>query len=119
MHLFIKKKPFCNLVTMKKKITLTLLFFFPICFYGQYSDVDRLLTVRSKDSINGTSRLTGTLGLNLKLNGYYDVYGGLQDSETFNVGKIDVFGTDDSQSFKMDMYQTQAFIEGSYLQKKR
>ncbi len=102
---------------MKKKITLTLLFFFPICFYGQYSDVDRLLTVRSKDSINGTSRLTGTLGLNLKLNGYYDVYGGLQDSETFNVGKIDVFGTDDSQSFKMDMYQTQAFIEGSYLQK--
>ncbi len=51
----------------------------------------------------------------MKLNGYYDVYGGLQDSETFNIGLINVFGIDDSQSFKMDLYQTQIFIQGDYI----
>lgn len=101
-----------------KKITLLLtLLFISIVSFGQNSETNRLLTVKSKDSINEKPRLTGTLGLNLKLNGYYDVYGGLQNSDTFNVGQIEVFGTDDSQSFKMDMYQSQVFIEGNYLQK--
>ena len=102
---------------MKKIILLFALVLYSFSSVGQRSDTDRLLTVKSKDSILEKPRLTGTLGMNLKLNGYYDVYGGLQDSDTFNVGKIDVFGTDDSQSFKMDMYQTQVFIEGNYLQK--
>ena len=102
---------------MKKTITLFLLLFISFYSFSQVSDTDRLLTVKSKDSINDKPKLTGTLGFNLKLNGYYDVYGGLQDSETFNIGKINVFGTDDSQSFKMDMYQSQIFIEGNYLQK--
>jgi hypothetical protein len=53
----------------------------------------------------------------LKLNGYYDVFGGLQDLETFNVGMIDVFGTDDSQSFHMDLYQTQIKLETTYVEK--
>ena len=101
---------------MKKRIVLITFVLFSSFSFSQNSETDRLLTVMSKDSINEKPRLKGALGLNLKLNGYYDVYGGLQDSETFNVGKIDVFGTDDSQSFKMDMYQTQVFVEGNYTQ---
>jgi hypothetical protein len=71
--------------------------------------------MRSKDSINEKPRLKGALGVNMKLNGYFDVYGGLQDSETFNIGQIPVFGTDDSSSFKMDLHQTQIFIQGDFI----
>ena len=79
---------------------------------------ERLLTSSSKDSINGNPRIFGSLGANIKLNGYYDVYGGLQESETFNVGQIDVYGDDDSQSFNMDLYQTQIKMEGHLMTKK-
>ena len=78
---------------------------------------DRYLTVSSKDSIDGFPKIKGSVGANLKLNGYYDVFGGLQDSDTFNVGMIDVFGTDDDQSFKMDLYQTQIKLEAAYIEK--
>ncbi len=84
--------------------------------YGQNYSNDRLLTMHSKDSINEKPRLKGSLGVNMKLNGYFDVYGGLQDSDTFNIGLVNVFGTDDSPSFKMDLYQTQIKLEGSYIQ---
>lgn len=78
---------------------------------------DRYLTVSSKDSINGLPKIKGSVGANLKLNGFYDVFGGLQESETFNVGMIDVFGTDDSGSFHMDLYQTQIKLEAAYIEK--
>lgn len=86
-----------------------------ICFKG-YSQ-ERLLTVSSKDSINGQPHYKSSFGANIKLNGYFDVFGGLQDSETFNIGKINVFGTDDSSSFKMDMYQTQLKFESTIMTK--
>ena len=86
---------------------------FPLIVLGQ----ERLLTVRSKDSINGRPVLQSSLGANIKLNGYYDFFGGLQGNETFNVGMIDVFGTDDSPSFNMDLYQTQLKFEGTYFEK--
>ena len=76
---------------------------------------DRILAVSSKDSVGSVPKWKGSLGANLKLNGYFDVFGGLQDSETFNVGMINVFGTDDSSSFHMDLYQTQLRLESSYL----
>ena len=85
----------------------------PLIGLGQ----ERLLTVRSKDSINGRPVLQSSLGANIKLNGYYDFFGGLQGNETFNVGMIDVFGTDDSPSFNMDLYQTQLKFEGTYFEK--
>jgi len=78
---------------------------------------DRFLTVTSKDSVHNKPVFKSSLGANLKLNGYYDVFGGLQESETFNIGLINVFGTDDSSSFHMDMYQTQIKFETSYFQK--
>ncbi len=88
---------------------------FSFLAFSQTYKGDRVLTVRSHDSINDLPRAKGALGINMKLNGYYDVYGGLQNSETFNIGHINVFETDDSQSFKMDMYQTQLFIQGDYI----
>ena len=95
--------------------------FFLICCLlflpGLLLSQDRYLTVSSKDSIHGLPKLKGSVGANLKLNGYYDVFGGLQESETFNVGMIDVFGTDDSQSFNMDLYQTQIKLEAAYVEK--
>ena len=100
---------------MKKRIILIVSFFLMHSVISQTYEGDRVLTVRSHDSINDLPRAKGALGINMKLNGYYDVYGGLQDSETFNIGQINVFGTDDSPSFKMDMYQTQIFIQGDYV----
>jgi hypothetical protein len=79
---------------------------------------DRFLSYASKDSVGEIPRFIGSIGANLKLNGYYDVFGGLQNSETFNVGLIDVFGTNDSQSFKMDMYQSQVFLDARHIDKK-
>jgi len=72
---------------------------------GQLYENDRLLTLRLNDSTNDLPRLKGALGDNMKLNGYFDVYGGLQNSETFNIGQIPVFGTDDSSSFKINLHQ--------------
>ncbi|MEL4306675.1 hypothetical protein [Joostella sp. CR20] len=80
-------------------------------FFGSISAQDRFLTVTSKDSIDGAPKHKSSLGVNMKLNGYFDVFGGLQDSETFNVGNINVFGTDDSKSLHVDLYQTQIKFE--------
>jgi len=99
---------------MRIKIFIYFVFLIPSLGLSQ----DRFLTYASKDSVGELPRFTGSIGANLKLNGYYDVFGGLQDSETFNVGLIDVFGTDDSQSFKMDMYQSQIKMEGRFIDKK-
>ena len=103
---------------MKFITTLLLIIAFSSLITAQTYEGDRFLTVRSKDSINDKPRLKGAFGINMKLNGYYDVFGGLQESETFNVGSINVFGTDDSPSFKMDLHQTQIFIQGDYVTKK-
>lgn len=92
---------------------LYLIFIIPLINFGQ----ERVLSVQSKDSINGMPKLHGSLGANIKLNGFFDVFGGLQGSETFNVGMIDVFGTDDSPSFHMDLYQTQLKMEATYFEK--
>lgn len=102
---------------MKSIYLLFLFFIITVISFGQTFENDRLLTVRSKDSINNLPKMKGSLGVNMKLNGYFDVFGGLQDRDTFNVGYINVFGTDDSKSFKMDLYQTQLILEGEFVRK--
>lgn len=94
---------------MKIKLLLTL----AILFTGTLLAQERYLTVKSKDSINGEPEFKASLGANIKLNGYYDVFGGLQGNDTFNVGMINVFGDDDSGSFNMDLYQTQLKFEST------
>jgi hypothetical protein len=99
---------------MKKYIFLLICLGITIHSFSQ----ERFLQYSSKDSINGYPKIKGALGVNLKLNGYYDVFGGLQESETFNIGNINIFGTDDSGSLNVDLYQTQVKLESSFISKK-
>jgi len=66
----------------------------------------------SDEIINGRPKYDYFLYIKAKLNGVHDIEGGLQDQETFNVGKIDVWGTDDSSRFWMDMHQSQIRLRG-------
>jgi len=66
----------------------------------------------SDELVNGRPKYDYFLYVKAKLNGVYDMSGGLQDQETFNVGKIDVWGTDDSNRFWMDMHQSQIRLRG-------
>jgi hypothetical protein len=83
-------------------------------YFNTFSQ-ERFINYKSKDSILNQPKVMGSIGVNLKLNGYYDVFGGLQDSETFNVGNINVFGTDDEGSLKVDLYQTQIKFESAVM----
>ncbi|QLE00810.1 hypothetical protein HX109_04235 [Galbibacter sp. BG1] len=94
---------------------LLLCFFLNICGLVSMEAQDRLLSVQAKDSVGELPRYKASLGVNMKLNGYFDVFGGLQDSETFAVGSINVFGTDDSKSLNVDLYQTQIRMETSLI----
>lgn len=97
---------------MRFKITL-----FCILMSAMAWAQDPFLTVTSKDSVGEKPRFKSSLGVNMKLNGYLDLYGGLNDSETFNVGRINVFGTNDDKSLKVDLYQTQLQLKTTYIQK--
>ncbi|RXP57054.1 hypothetical protein EC396_07025 [Lutibacter sp. HS1-25] len=99
---------------MKKTLTIFMGFIFCAISFSQ----EKFINYASKDSINGQSKVKGSIGVSLKMNGYFDFFGGLQDSETFNVGNINVFGTDDSGSFKVDLYQTQIKFESLVMTKK-
>lgn len=66
-----------------------------------------ILNWQSEDKIEDEAAWEGFLLVKAKLNGIYDISGGLQDQETFNVGQIDVWGDDDRHRFSMDMHQTQ------------
>lgn len=99
---------------MKNQLAIFILLVFCISGFSQ----ERFLQYSSKDTINGQPKVKGSIGVNLKLNGYYDVFGGLQDSETFNIGNINVFGTDDSGSLSVDLYQSQISFESAVMTKK-
>lgn len=70
------------------------------------------LRLLSNDSINGKPAFDFFVLVKAKLNGIYDISGGLQDYETFNVGQIDVWGTNNENRFWMDMHQTQVRFRG-------
>jgi hypothetical protein len=98
---------------MKLSIVLVLFFLNLFVVYAQ----DPFLTIASKDSINKQPQFKSSLGVSMKLNGYYDFFGGLNDNETFNVGLINVFGNDDENSLNIDLYQTQIKLATTYVQK--
>jgi len=70
------------------------------------------LRLLSKDSVNGKPSFDYFILVKAKLNGIYDINGGLQNYETFNVGQIDVWGNDNTQRFWMDMHQSQIRFRG-------
>jgi hypothetical protein len=98
---------------MKYSALLLLIFFNSMLVFSQ----DPFLTIASKDSINGLPQFKTSLGVSMKLNGYYDFFGGLNDNDTFNVGLINVFGNDDEKSLNIDLYQTQIKLATTYVQK--
>ena len=65
----------------------------------------------SEDSINGKPIYDYFFLVKAKLNGVYDITGGMYE-ETFNVGKIPVWEDDDQQRFWMDMHQSQVRFRG-------
>lgn len=70
------------------------------------------LRLVSKDSINGRPSFDFFVLVRAKLNGIYDISGGLQGYETFNVGQIDVWGSDNTQRSSLDMHQSQIRVRG-------
>jgi hypothetical protein len=70
------------------------------------------LRLVSSDSVNGRPKFDFFVLVKAKLNGVYDINGGLQDYETFNVGQIDVWGSDNTQRVSMDMHQSQIRFRG-------
>lgn len=70
------------------------------------------LRLISTDSVNGKPSFDYFILVKAKLNGIYDISGGLQDYETFNVGQIDVWGDNNDPRFWMDMHQTQLRFRG-------
>ena len=68
--------------------------------------------LKSDEIVNGRPKYDYFMYIKAKLNGIYDIEGGLQDQETFNIGRIDVWGTDDSNRFWMDMHQSQIRFRG-------
>ena len=71
-----------------------------------------IFRMTATDSLNGRPTYDYFMLVKAKFNGVYDIEGGLQDQETFNVGKIDVWGTDDSNRYWTDMHQSQVRFRG-------
>jgi len=72
------------------------------------------LRLQTPDSTNGRPTWQAYIFFKMKLNGVYDITGGLQGQETFNLNKIDVWGTDNTPNFWMDMHQSQIRLYGSH-----
>jgi hypothetical protein len=63
------------------------------------------------DSINGRPKYDYFFFVKAKLNGIYDINGGMYE-ETFNVGRIPVWEDQDQKRFWMDMHQSQIRFRG-------
>ncbi len=96
---------------MKRYITLLLLLVF-LCLNSE--SMAQRFRLQSKDSLNDRPKWEGYIFFKMKLNGVYDITGGLQEYNTFNLNKIDVWGTDNTPHFWMDMHQSQIRLYGSH-----
>jgi hypothetical protein len=86
-----------------------------LLFFLLFSQVNaQNFRLQSKDSANGRPNWEGYLQVKLKFNGIYDITGGLQGENTFNLNKIDVWGNDNTPNLWMDLYQSQIRLYGSH-----
>ncbi len=93
------------------KYTLLFIAIFLMTFPSVFAQNFRL---SSKDSANGRPIWDGYIQVKLKFNGIYDITGGLQGENTFNLNKIDVWGNDNTPNLWMDLYQSQIRLSGSH-----
>jgi hypothetical protein len=80
---------------------LLFLFFSVINGFGQN------LKLQSEDSLNNRPTWESYLLFKMKLNGVFDISGGIQGNETFNLNNVDVWGDDDTPNLWMDLHQSQ------------
>jgi hypothetical protein len=92
---------------MKRLVLFLAVFFAAAAGFAQY------LRYASGDSVAGKPRFEGYVQVKLKLNGVYDLSGGLQGYDVFNIEKINVWESDDTPNLWMDMYQSQIRISGT------
>jgi hypothetical protein len=78
-----------------------------ILFCISLSGLSQHLKVQSKDSLNGAPEWETYLLFIIKLNGVFDISGGLQGNETFNLNNIDVWDDNNELNLEMDLYQSQ------------
>jgi hypothetical protein len=71
-----------------------------------------IFRMTSDETLNDRPKYDYFMLVKAKFNGVYDLKGGLQTEETFNVGKIDVWGNDDSKRYWTDMHQSQFRFRG-------
>ncbi len=67
--------------------------------------------IMAEDSLNGKPKYDYFFFVKAKLNGVYDINGGLY-GETFNAGTIPVWEDQDQKRFSMDMHQSQVRFRG-------
>lgn len=90
-----------------------LLLFISVFFFINTSVSSQYFAYQSNDSVNGKPEKQGYIYVKMKLNGTYDISGGLQGSDVFNIGRIDVWSNDNTPNIWMDMYQSQIRVSGS------
>lgn len=90
---------------MNLKGKFILVCFLIILFFNDTATA-QLMSVESKDSLNGKPRITARLLGRLKLNGTYDIKGSLAGLSAFLIHENNVDGTD-IPAFNMDMRQSQ------------
>lgn len=71
------------------------------------------LRLQSDEKENGEPLWDAYVYFKMKLNGVYDINGGLHGQETFNLSKIDIWDDDNTPNFWMDMHQSQLILFGS------
>jgi hypothetical protein len=71
-----------------------------------------IFRMTSDETLNGRPKYDYFFLVKAKFNGVYDISGGLQDQETFNVGRINVWGDDNSNRYWTDMHQSQVRFRG-------
>ncbi len=92
-----------------KNAIVTTLFILSCTFVS----IAQQLSVQSKDSLNDRPSWESYLYFKMKLNGVYDISGGIQGNETFNLNNVDVWGDDDTPNLWMDMHQSQVRLFGA------
>ena len=92
-----------------KSIIVTFLFVLSFAFVS----IAQHFKIQSKDSLNGRPSWESYLLFKMKLNGVFDISGGIQGNETFNINNVDVWGDDDTPNLWMDMHQSQVRLFGA------
>ncbi len=92
---------------MRRVVLLVCVVLFSLDALPQY------LRYSSVDSVGGKPLYEGSIFVKLKLNGVFDITGGLQGQDVFKIEQINVWDNDNTPNIWMDMYQSQIRFSGT------